>query len=247
MQVIASGGDFGAGLLNSGGKIIPVSQPTFGLNVSEFVTGVSSKEQADRNFRPSSKLLIKFLPAPRRRIQLLQPGGSCRDDNPRIICAATDLGIATAIQRGGEQTQIKRSKESHKTARFFIWSMSMMDLLKRKRTNTDRRQVQCQHFAFPPTTTISGHVAPLEWICAGQKIFPAMLDAIAGAHNSVRLEKYITQTESWGGLLPMPFLAAAKQVVHVSVLVDDFGSWSLPVNYFDPLIAAGALVAISTV
>lgn len=83
---------------------------------------------------------------------------------------------------------------------------------------------------------------PLEWFCAGQNIFPAMLNAIANARDSVRLETYIYSDGRLGRLFTDNLLAAAKRGVRVCVLVDDFGSWSLPLNYFDPLIAAGAAV-----
>ena len=69
-----------------------------------------------------------------------------------------------------------------------------------------------------------------------------MLDAIANARDSVRLETYIYSNGHLGRLFADALLAAAKRGVQVSVLVDDFGSWSLPPNYFDALIAAGARV-----
>ncbi|HEX3624148.1 MAG TPA: phosphatidylserine/phosphatidylglycerophosphate/cardiolipin synthase family protein [Verrucomicrobiae bacterium] len=84
--------------------------------------------------------------------------------------------------------------------------------------------------------------APLEWLSVGTKNFPAMLDAIGGARVSVRLETYIYADGRLGRLFADALLAATGRGVQVSVLVDDFGSWSLPANYFDALIAAGARV-----
>ena len=84
--------------------------------------------------------------------------------------------------------------------------------------------------------------APLQWLCAGQECFPAMLDAIANAHISVRLETYIYSDGHLGRLFADALLSAARRGVRVSVLVDAFGSWALPGNYFDTLIAAGASV-----
>ena len=84
--------------------------------------------------------------------------------------------------------------------------------------------------------------APLQWLCAGRKIFPAMLDAIAGARQSVRLETYIYSDGPLGRQFADALLAAAKRGVRVSVLVDAFGSWTLPENYFDALVAAGGTV-----
>lgn len=84
--------------------------------------------------------------------------------------------------------------------------------------------------------------APFEWLSVGGKMFPAMLDAIAAARDSVRLETYIYSDGHVGGLFADALLAASKRGIRVCVLVDDFGSWSLPPNYFDSLIAAGARV-----
>jgi len=32
---------------------------------------------------------------------------------------------------------------------------------------------------------------PCQWLCAGQEIFPAMLEAMTAAQKSIRLETYI--------------------------------------------------------
>ncbi len=84
--------------------------------------------------------------------------------------------------------------------------------------------------------------APFEWLCVGEDIFPAMLEAIAGASDSVRLETYIYSDGRLGRLFADALLAAAQRGVRVSVLIDAFGSWSLPENYFDALVAAGGHV-----
>ncbi len=84
--------------------------------------------------------------------------------------------------------------------------------------------------------------APLQWLCAGRKIFPAMVDAIEAARQSVRLETYIYADDRLGRLFADSLLAAVKRGVRVSILVDAFGSWALPDNYFDALAAAGARV-----
>lgn len=84
--------------------------------------------------------------------------------------------------------------------------------------------------------------ASLEWLSAGGKIFPAMLGAIAAARESVRLETYIYSDGHLGRQFADALLAAARRGVRVSVLVDAFGSWALPENYFNAPIAAGAHV-----
>lgn len=79
----------------------------------------------------------------------------------------------------------------------------------------------------------------LEWLCTGWEIFPAMLNAIAAANKSIRLETYIYAD----GLLGKKFLAAltaaAQRGVHVQVLVDAAGSWHLANDFFKPLTDAG--------
>ncbi len=82
----------------------------------------------------------------------------------------------------------------------------------------------------------------LEWHCAGEKIFPAMLAAITAAQNSVQLETYIFSSGKIGRQFLEALLAAAQRGVHIRVLVDAAGSWFLPNNFFAPLVAAGAEV-----
>ena len=82
----------------------------------------------------------------------------------------------------------------------------------------------------------------LQWLATGQEIFPAMLDAIGAARVSVRLETYIYSDGNSGRQFLAALLAAAQRGVRVRVLVDAFGSWTLPNNFFAPLQAAGAEV-----
>ena len=51
-----------------------------------------------------------------------------------------------------------------------------------------------------------------------------MLEAIASAHQSVRLETYIYSDGHLGRLFADALLAAARRGVRVSILVDAFGS-----------------------
>jgi len=82
----------------------------------------------------------------------------------------------------------------------------------------------------------------LKWLCTGQEIFPAMLEAIQASRGSVRLETYIYSDGKAGRQFLAALLAAAERGVRVRVLVDAFGSWTLPNNFFAPLLAAGAEV-----
>jgi cardiolipin synthase len=82
----------------------------------------------------------------------------------------------------------------------------------------------------------------LQWLPTGPEIFPAMLDAIYAARFSIRLETYIYTDGSSGRQFLAALLAAAQRGVRVRVLVDAFGSWLLPDDFFAPLHAAGAEV-----
>jgi cardiolipin synthase len=84
--------------------------------------------------------------------------------------------------------------------------------------------------------------AELQWICTGQDVFPGMLEAIAAARRSIRLETYIYSNGEVGRRFLEALLAAARRGVEVRVLVDAVGCWLLPAAFFNPLIAAGAEV-----
>jgi cardiolipin synthase len=83
---------------------------------------------------------------------------------------------------------------------------------------------------------------PWQWLCAGQEIFPAMLEAMAAAQKSIRLETYIYSDGKLGRQFLETLLAAAQRGVQVQILVDALGSWLLPDDFFAPLVAAGAEV-----
>ena len=79
----------------------------------------------------------------------------------------------------------------------------------------------------------------LHWLGTGRDVFPAMLDAIQSARITIRLETYIYSNGDSGRQFLAALLAAAQRGVRVRVLVDAFGSWELPNQFFAPLVAAG--------
>ena len=83
--------------------------------------------------------------------------------------------------------------------------------------------------------------ATIQWLRAGQEIFPAMLQAIAMARTSILLETYIYSDGKLGMQILDALLAAARRGVQVQVLVDAIGSWLLPDDFFSPLVAAGGM------
>lgn len=89
---------------------------------------------------------------------------------------------------------------------------------------------------------VASRPTAFEWLCTGQEIFPAMLAAIGAARESVRLETYIYTDGELGRQFRDALRAAQQRGVRVRVLVDAFGSWLLPDDFFAPLAAAGAEV-----
>jgi len=90
-----------------------------------------------------------------------------------------------------------------------------------------------------PTPVKSRRVA-ISWLCAGTEIFPSLLKAIAAARKSIQFETYIYANGKLGRQFLEALLAAAERGVRVQVLIDAIGSWLLPDDFFQALIAAGA-------
>ena len=78
-----------------------------------------------------------------------------------------------------------------------------------------------------------------QWLCSGREIFPAMLEAIRNARRSIELEIYTYSDHRIGRECLGVLIHAAQAGVRVRVLVDAFGSFNLPPDYFAPLIQAG--------
>src|ERR1039457_4663794 len=82
----------------------------------------------------------------------------------------------------------------------------------------------------------------LQWLCTGRENFPGMLAALGAARKSILLETYIYSDGKLGRQFLENLLAAARRGVRVRVLVDAAGSWFLPDDFSNPLVAAGAEV-----
>ncbi len=76
----------------------------------------------------------------------------------------------------------------------------------------------------------------------GDEIFPAMLEAIEAARESVCFEMYIYEASPIGERFRGALVQARKRGLRVRVLIDSFGSVTLPGNFWDPLKAAGGEV-----
>jgi cardiolipin synthase A/B len=73
----------------------------------------------------------------------------------------------------------------------------------------------------------------------GEEVFPSMLDAIAGARQSVCLEIYIYSAGQPGEAFRDALVSACQRGVRVRVLIDALGSFTLPGDFWDPLRAVG--------
>jgi len=81
-----------------------------------------------------------------------------------------------------------------------------------------------------------------EWLCGGENYFPAMLAAIAAARTSIDLEIYIFANDAIGRDFLHALTRSAQSGVRVRVLVDSYGSLTLPGKFFQPLTTAGGEV-----
>lgn len=85
-------------------------------------------------------------------------------------------------------------------------------------------------------------MAELHLLKNGIEAFPAMFDAMDDAHSCIALEMYIVADDETGREVRGHLVRAASRGVGVMVLVDAWGSWSLPDSFWDDLRAAGGLV-----
>jgi cardiolipin synthase len=79
----------------------------------------------------------------------------------------------------------------------------------------------------------------IAWLEKGDEYFAALVDAIAAACHSVRLESYIYMADGPGPAIAAALTAAARRGVQVRVLVDAFGSLELPEAFWNELRGSG--------
>lgn len=85
--------------------------------------------------------------------------------------------------------------------------------------------------------------AEFRWLRTGEEALGAMLAAIHGAQESIRLETYIYHTGQIGEKFREALVLACQRGVNVRVLVDAFGSANLPSTFWDSLVEAGGQFA----
>ena len=81
-----------------------------------------------------------------------------------------------------------------------------------------------------------------EWMETGAQALSEMLACIDAARESVRLEMYIFHTSITAEKFRVALIHAAQRKVRVRVMIDAFGSMSLPAHFWDTLRAAGGEV-----
>jgi cardiolipin synthase len=80
------------------------------------------------------------------------------------------------------------------------------------------------------------------WLHGGVEIFPALLEAIAVAQKSIRLEVYIYAADELGRRVRDALVAAQRRGVQVRLLIDSLGSLTLLASFWELLLAAGGEV-----
>lgn len=93
---------------------------------------------------------------------------------------------------------------------------------------------------------------PLDVCCAGsvkllidgRGAYPEMLDAIAGARNSVDMETYILRDDATGRSFQRALIEAARRGVEVRLLYDFIGALGLSHDYVQELLDAGVRVSV---
>jgi cardiolipin synthase A/B len=88
------------------------------------------------------------------------------------------------------------------------------------------------------TVTVDGN--RLTFLPDGPERLEALLDLIRGAKRSLRLLYYIYEPDRAGGRVRKALLDAIGRGVDVALLVDGFGSYNCPADYFAELAKRGA-------
>lgn len=77
----------------------------------------------------------------------------------------------------------------------------------------------------------------------GERFYASELAAIAGARSSIHVEAFIFHPSAVGDRFVAALAERARSGVNVRVIVDAIGSFPTPDRYFDPVRAAGGIVA----
>ena len=84
----------------------------------------------------------------------------------------------------------------------------------------------------------------IDLLINGEKAYPAMLDAIAGAEKTVLMVSYIFHDDAAGRAFSEQLMGRAKKGVQVYLIVDGVGTLHVPGDFFDEMRAAGVHVLV---
>src|SRR5262245_32144561 len=89
------------------------------------------------------------------------------------------------------------------------------------------------------TTAQQSTISGTEWLCTGDKMFPAMLSAIDSAERTVFFEMYIYSPAGIGERFREALVRARERGAVVKVLLDALGSLNMPASFWRPLTRVG--------
>jgi cardiolipin synthase len=90
-----------------------------------------------------------------------------------------------------------------------------------------------QNFSLPFKT------ADNEVYTDGYQFFPALLSAIANAHDHIHIDMYIIEADALGNLVADALIAKARQGVEVRIIYDDVGCWRVHHQFFERMREEG--------
>lgn len=105
----------------------------------------------------------------------------------------------------------------------------------------ERRQDPGAH-SLRPDKLLPGHEVML--LAGGGEAYPAMLQAIASARETIELETYIWRGDATGRRFVGALAERARQGIRVRCVVDGAGTYGLDAGLFEPLVEAGARVEV---
>jgi len=94
----------------------------------------------------------------------------------------------------------------------------------------------------PTPTMVGGN--RLQLLCNGAAYFPALLEAISVAEESIRLETYLYADDAIGDAVTDALCTAAQRGIDVRVVVDGFGARNLIIKHLPRLLDAGVQVRV---
>lgn len=106
-----------------------------------------------------------------------------------------------------------------------------------------QESVELRTLAHATTGLAPSTARDVRLLVDGGNTYPALLEAIAGAHDHIHLEYYIYNPDRTGSALLNALVERARAGVKVRLLLDAIGSSCAKARFFAPLLAAGGELA----